>query len=180
MPVRSHPLVDLFRFQWPTWTNGSLGYGHKYRAIGRNKGLRDVIKNGIRSKAKEYNDVDEVYWSQDAPLREYTKKSPLLLRYDKKGKAVFRTGNNLNPVSSAKNPISFWDPNVTLHGRWPFYSGYHEIPKTEEGIKHAKVLNNLNRFIETPVRKGVWGYLYYKLFNSLFNIKTDNKEDNSK
>lgn len=176
MPARSHPLVDLFRFQWPTWTNGSLGYGHKYRAIGRNKGLKDAIKNGIRSKAKEYNDVDEVYWSQDAPLREYTKKSPLLLRYDKKGKAVFRTGNNLNPVSSAKNPISFWDPNVTLHGRWPFYSGYHEIPKTHEGIKHAKMLNNLNRFIETPVRKTAYGYLYYKLFDFLLNRRSNKKD----
>lgn len=178
MPARSHPLVDPLRLQWPTWDSGSLGFGHKYRAIGRNKGLKDAMENGIRSKAKAYNDVNEVYWAQDEPLREYTKSSPLLLRYDKSGKAVFRTGNDLNPVSSAENPISFWDDNVTLHGRWPFYSRYHQIPKTEEGIKHAKVLNNLNRFVETPVRKGTWGYLYYKLFDSLFNTKNDEEETN--
>lgn len=178
MPVRSHPLVDIFRLQFPTWKSGSLGFGHKYRAIGRNKGLEDAIENGIRSKSNIYNSVDEVYWAQDEPLREYTKNSPLLLRYDKNGNAVFRTGNNLNPVSSAKNPISFWDPNVTLHGRWPFYSKYHLIPKTEEGLQHAKMLNNLNKFIETPVRKGVWGYLYYKLFDSLFNNEnTENNEE---
>lgn len=167
LPARSHPLVDLFRLQIPTYGNGSLGFGHKYRAIGRNKGLKDVIANGIRSKNKAYNDVDEVYWAQDAPLREYTKNSPLLLRYDKHGPANFRKGNFDNPTSSASNPINFYDENVTLHGRYPFYSGYHQIPKTEAGIRHAIMLNNLNRFVEQPVRIGVKGYLGYKLYDWL-------------
>lgn len=167
LPARSAPIVDLFRLQIPTWGNGSLGFGHKYRAIGRNKGLKDIMENGIRSKSNAYNSVDEVYWAQDAPLREYTKNSPLLVRYDKNGPAVFRKGNFDNPTSSSINPISFYDDNVTLHGRYPFYSGYHEIPKTKEGIQHAMLLNNLNRFVEQPVRMGTKSYLAYKLYDWL-------------
>ena len=177
-PVRSAPIMDIFRLQIPSFKTGSLGYGHKYRSIGNNKGLKSVLQNGIVSKNPTYNKADVVYWAEGEPLREYTGNSALMLSYDKNGSATFIPGNFGNPTSSASNPISFYDDAVTLHGRYPFTSWYHEIPKTEEGIRHANMLGYLNSYVEQPVKWGIRGYLGYKGYNWYTNWRFPSKEKN--
>lgn len=164
-PARSAPIMDLFRLQIPSWQTGSLGYGHKYRTIGNAKGLDNVIKYGIISKNPAYNAENVVYWSQNAPLREYTNNSALMVSYDKDGQYKFEKGNFGNPTSKVDDPISLFDPNVRLHGRYPFSSIYHEIPKTKEGFQHAKILGNLNAWIERPIKLGAKGALGYTLYD---------------
>lgn len=174
-PLRSTPIIDIFRFQIPSFKTGDLGRGHYYRAIGNNSGLSSAIKNGIISKNPTYNKYDAVHWAKDEPLREYTTNSALMVSYDKDGPYVFGVGNFDNPISGASNPISLFDPNVKLYGRYPFMSKYHIIPKTEEGFKHANTLGYLNRFVEKPIRligKGTLGYLGYKA------LKDDSENDN--
>lgn len=175
-PARSHPIMDIFRMQLPSFKTGSLGIGHKYRVIGNNAGLKDVVKNGIVSKGAGYKNANQVYWAENEPLREYTKNSALMVSYDKNGKYIFGRGNFDNPVSTHNNPIKFNDPNIRLHGRYPFSSKYHEIPKTIEGIKHANRLGYANRFIEQPIRKAIKGYLYYKLYDKYRTKTKSNKK----
>lgn len=163
-PVRSSPIMDIFRLQIPSFKSGELGYGNYYRSIGGKKGLDDAIKHGFRGKHPEYQQYGHTYWSKDEPLREYTKNSPLMVSYDKNGPYQFGKGNFDNPISGTGD-IKFNDPNVRLYGRYPFWSKYHEIPKTQEGIKHARTLADLNKYVETPVRRTVKGYLGYKLYD---------------
>lgn len=166
-PARSSPLIDLFRLQLPSFKTGKLGYGHYYRSVG-NK-IKNIIKGIVPPKNSPYNKHDQVYWSKNEPLREYTKNSALLVRYNADGPYKFGTGNFRNPISSASNPITLDDQNVTLFGRLPFTSWYKEIPKTEEGFKYADLLGKLNKWVETPIRRGVKLYLGKKAYDYVFN-----------
>ena len=60
-PVRSAPIMDITRYQLPSFKTGSLGRGNYYRVIGNNSGLNDVINNGIRGGRQVTRDYDEVY-----------------------------------------------------------------------------------------------------------------------
>lgn len=166
-PMRSTPIMDLFRLQFPSFKTGKLGYGHYYRAVG-NKVKN--IKNGIiPPKNSPYNKENTVYWAKDEPLREYTKNSALLVRYNANGPYKFGVGNFQNPVSSVSNPITLDDPNVTLFARYPFTSWYKKIPKTEQGFKQADLLGKFNTYLETPVRRGVKLYLGKKAYDYVFD-----------
>lgn len=173
-PVRSTPLFDIFRLQLPTFKTKKLGYGHYYRSVGNDI---NKIKNAIvPPKNSVYNKYDQVYWSKNEPLREYTKNSALLVRYNANGPYKFGVGNFKNPTSSVSNPIEFNDPNITLFGRFPFTSWYKEIPKTEEGFKLANTLGKLNKYVETPIRRGVKLYLGKKAYDYTFSNNDNNEK----
>lgn len=152
-PIRSSSIVDLWRLQFPTRKTGSLGYGHKYRASGNYKALKDQLaKDAVGTPSKDYQKFDQVYWSEDIPLREYTTDSPYMLVYDKSGPYQFRKGNFGNPTSKVSDPIHISDPNVSLHVRRPFTSKYVEIPKTQEALDKTKIYSDLINYVETPTR----------------------------
>jgi len=175
MPARSMPIVDIFRLQLPTTKTGQLGYGHKYRSIGGINGLTHIRNNNaiIPPKGSAYNKTGSVYWSQDMPLREYTKDSPYLLRYNEKGDYNFGRGNFDNPTSRKNDPIKFTDDNIDLFVRYPFTSKYKKIGKTEEEIAKSIPIAQAH-ILEKSARigvKGALGYYAYKKYNSKQNKK---------
>lgn len=173
-PVRSSPIMDVFRFQLPTFKTGDLGRGHYYRVIGGEKGLQDAIENGFRGKNPYYIKHGHTYWAEDEPFREYTSHGPLMVSYDKNGPYQFGRGNFDNPIS-ASGDIKFNDPNIRLYGRYPFTSKYVEIPKNAKGINFAKRLSKSNKYVEKPVKTAAKGYVAYKLYDYM-NDETDEKK----
>ena len=152
-PARSAPILDLWRLQFPTRKTGSLGYGHKYRSSGNYKALKkQLAEDVVGTPSKDYQKYDQVYWSENIPLREYTKNSPYMLVYDKSGPYQFGKGNFGNPISKVSDPIHISDPNVSLHVRRPFTSKYVEIPKTQEALDATKIYSDLINYVETPAR----------------------------